>query len=63
MARSNHVRPRILCKSVLWATIVLSFGYGLQGAAGATCVLIWAAGVLHCRLAAGLALATCEQDI
>jgi exopolysaccharide biosynthesis polyprenyl glycosylphosphotransferase len=41
-------RPRILFKSVLWATIVLSFGYGLQGAAGAAGVLIWVAGLLHC---------------
>lgn len=40
-------RPRILCKSVLWATIVLSIGYGLQGAGGAAGVLIWAAGLLH----------------
>jgi exopolysaccharide biosynthesis polyprenyl glycosylphosphotransferase len=40
--------PRILCKSVLWATGVLSFGYGLQGAAGAAGVLIWASGALHC---------------
>ena len=39
---------RILCKSVLWATIVLSLGYGLQGAAGAAGVLIWATGAMHC---------------
>jgi exopolysaccharide biosynthesis polyprenyl glycosylphosphotransferase len=41
-------RARILCKSVLWATAVLSFGYGLQGAARPTCILIWVAGLLHC---------------
>lgn len=39
--------PQILLKSVLWGTTVLSFGYGLQGAAGAAGVLIWVAGLLH----------------
>ena len=46
---ASTLGPRILCKSVLLATIVLSFGYGLQGtAAGAAGVLIWAAGAMHC---------------
>lgn len=45
---ANSASARILCKSVLWATIVLSFGYGLQGATGAVGMLIWSAGLLHC---------------
>ena len=45
---ARGTRPQILCKSVLWATLVLSLGYGLQGAAGAAGVLVWAAGALHC---------------
>jgi exopolysaccharide biosynthesis polyprenyl glycosylphosphotransferase len=39
---------RILGKAVLWATILLCFAYGLQGAAWAMSGLICIAGALHC---------------
>lgn len=39
---------RILCKSVLWATTVLCFAYGLLGARWAACALICTCGLLHC---------------
>jgi exopolysaccharide biosynthesis polyprenyl glycosylphosphotransferase len=41
-------RVRIICKSVLWATIVLCFAYGLLGARWAACALICTSGLLHC---------------
>ncbi len=40
-------QARILAKSVLWATAVLCFAYGLQGAPWATCGLFCGAGLLH----------------
>ena len=50
---SLRQQTRILCKSVLCATAVLCFVYGLQGAPWASGGLIWVAGVLH-----GVALLT-----
>ena len=41
-------RLRILCKSVLWATIVLCFAYLLQGVPWTIAALIWVAGAQHC---------------
>jgi exopolysaccharide biosynthesis polyprenyl glycosylphosphotransferase len=40
-------QTRILGKSVLWATTVLCFAYGLQGVLLTTCVTVFAAGSLH----------------
>ncbi len=40
-------QARILGKSVVWATTVLCFAYGLQGAPWAACGLFWGAAVLH----------------
>jgi exopolysaccharide biosynthesis polyprenyl glycosylphosphotransferase len=40
-------QARILGKSVLWATTLLCFAYGLQGAPWATCGLFCGAGLLH----------------
>ncbi len=43
-----RTQARILCKAVLWATTILGFAYGLQGAVWAATSLIWIAGLLHC---------------
>lgn len=40
-------RPRILGRSVLWATTLLCFAYAMQGAPWATSTLIIGAGTLH----------------
>src|SRR5579863_253236 len=40
-------RSWILGKSVFWATVLLCFAYGLQGATLGTCALFFAAGGLH----------------
>jgi exopolysaccharide biosynthesis polyprenyl glycosylphosphotransferase len=45
--RDLRRQGKILGKSILWATVVLGFGYGLQGAAWATGVLFAGAGLLH----------------
>jgi exopolysaccharide biosynthesis polyprenyl glycosylphosphotransferase len=48
-ATGAHLRQqtRTLCKSLLCATAVLCFVYGMQGAPWTTGGLIWVAGVLH----------------
>jgi exopolysaccharide biosynthesis polyprenyl glycosylphosphotransferase len=38
---------RVLAKSVLWASTMLCFAYGMQGSSWATMVLIYGAGLLH----------------
>lgn len=44
----TRLQARALCKTVLWATAVLGFAYGLQGARWTATSLIWIAGLLHC---------------
>jgi exopolysaccharide biosynthesis polyprenyl glycosylphosphotransferase len=45
---SPRRKEQILCKSVLWATTVLCFAYGLLGARWAACAFICTSGLLHC---------------
>jgi exopolysaccharide biosynthesis polyprenyl glycosylphosphotransferase len=45
--RDMRGQALILGKSVVWATTMLCFAYGLQGAPWATCGLFWGAGLLH----------------
>jgi exopolysaccharide biosynthesis polyprenyl glycosylphosphotransferase len=40
-------QAQILCRTVLWATIILCFSYQLQGAVWVATSLIWIAGFLH----------------